>query len=643
LKHVIIGTAGHVDHGKTTLIRALTGHNTDRLKEEQERGISIELGFAPFDLPSGRRAGVVDVPGHERFIRHMLAGVGGFDLVLLVVAADEGVMPQTREHLDILQLVGVKSGIIVLTKVDLVDAEWLELVKDEVRAAVQGTFLAEAPMYAVSAVTGQGIPELLAAIDRATDAVVEREHTGPFRLPVDRVFTIAGFGTVVTGTLLSGTVKTGDRAEVFPARLTTRIRQVEVHGEKVEQAFAGQRVALNLAGLSVEEVERGAVVATPGSLTPSLQVDARLLLLARAPRPLKHRERIRLHTGTAEVLGRVHLLATEELAPGESTFVQFRLEEPVAVCRGDRFVIRTYSPATTVGGGCILEPVAPRRRRFDDAVLVELERKEKGDPVDLVGHALERAGVRPVVSEELSRATGLGREEVEAALKELVGAERAVSLALEGSTYYLDRGNLARAVDEAASLLARFHEEHPLRRGLPLEEIRARVFPELSARFLAEVLRLPLAAELKVEEEHIRLAGHSVSFTPAQAAWAEALKEALEEAPFQPPAPTAVLARLGAGKEGPEVLAALLERGELVQVAEDVVFTRRAFDEAVAKVTQYIRTHGAITVAELRDLLGTSRRYALPLLEYLDGCRITRRIGDKRILGPAAPATVRVK
>ncbi|MDI3538749.1 MAG: selenocysteine-specific elongation factor [Bacillota bacterium] len=636
MKHVIIGTAGHVDHGKTTLIQALTGHNTDRLKEEQERGISIELGFAPFDLPSGRRAGVVDVPGHERFIRHMLAGVGGFDLVLLVVAADEGVMPQTREHLDILQLVGVKSGLIVLTKVDLVDSEWLELVKDEVRAAVQGTFLEEAPIYAVSAVTGQGIPELIAAIDRAADAVLEREHTGPFRLPVDRVFTIAGFGTVVTGTLLSGTVRAGDRAEVFPARLEARIRQVEVHGKKVEQAYAGQRVALNLAGLSVEEVERGSVVATPGSLTPSLQLDARLLLLARAPRPLKHRERIRFHTGTAEVLGRVHLLTAEELAPGESAFVQLRLEEPVAVCRGDRFVLRTYSPATTVGGGYILEPLAPRRRRFDRAVLAELERKEKGDPVDLVGQALERSGLKPMALEELSRAAGLGREEAEAALKELVTTERAINLTLEGSTYYLDRGAVVRAVDEAASILARFHEEHPLRQGLPLEEIRARVFPELPARLLAEVLRLPLAAELKVEEERIRLAGHSVDFTPAQAAWVEALKEALEATPFQPPAPAAVLDQLGAGKEGPEILAALLERGELVQVAEDIVFTRRAFDEAMAKVTEYIRTHGAITVAELRDLLGTSRRYALPLLEYLDGRRITRRIGDKRILGPAA-------
>ncbi|BCV23822.1 selenocysteine-specific translation elongation factor [Gelria sp. Kuro-4] len=637
MKHIIIGTAGHVDHGKTTLIRALTGHNTDRLKEEQERGISIELGFAPFDLPSGRRAGVVDVPGHERFIRHMLAGVGGFDLVLLVVAADEGVMPQTREHLDILSLLGVKSGLIVLTKVDLVDAEWLELVKEEVRAAVQGTFLAEASMYAVSAVTGQGIPELLAAIDRATDTVTEREHTGPFRLPVDRVFTIAGFGTVVTGTLLSGTVKAGERAEVFPARLATRIRQVEVHGQKAGTAYAGQRVALNLAGLSVEEVERGAVVATPGSLTPSTQVDARLLLLAHAPRPLKQRERIRLHTGTVEVLGRVYLLASDELAPGESTFVQLRLEAPVAVKRGDRFVIRTYSPATTVGGGSILEPAAPRRRRFDPAVLAELAQKEQGDPLDLVAHALERAGLKPQPSEEVALAAGLGPQETAAALKKLVDGERAVSLTLEGSTYYLDRAALVRAVDEATAILTRFHAEHPLRQGLPLEEIRARVFPQLSARLLAEVLRLPPAAHLKVEEERIRLAAHRVSFTPAQAALADGLKAALAAAPYQPPAPLEILERLGAGKEGPEILAALLERGELVQVAEDVVLTRDAFAAAVARVAEHVRARGAITVAELRDLLGTSRRYALPLLEYLDGRRITRRVGDKRILGPAAP------
>ncbi|HHY92195.1 MAG TPA: selenocysteine-specific translation elongation factor, partial [Firmicutes bacterium] len=530
MKHIIIGTAGHVDHGKTTLIQALTGHNTDRLKEEQERGISIELGFAPFDLPSGRRAGVVDVPGHERFIRHMLAGVGGFDLVLLVVAADEGVMPQTREHLDILQLLGVRSGLIVLTKVDLVDAEWLALVKEEVRAAVQGTFLAEAPMYAVSAVTGQGIPELITAIDQATEAVSERDHTGPFRLPVDRVFTIAGFGTVVTGTLLSGTVKPGDRAMVYPAERPTRIRQVEVHGAKVETAYAGQRVALNLAGLSREEVERGAVVATPASLTPSTQVDVRLLLLGRAPRPLKQRERIRFHTGTAEILGRVHLLEVEELAPGESALVQLRLEGPVAVRRGDRFVIRSYSPATTIGGGRVLEPAAPRRHRFDPAVLAELRQKEAGDPLDLVAHALERAGLRPVSPEEVARSAGLGAEETTAALAVLVDRGRAVRLTLEGSAFYLDQGAVVRAVDEATALLNSFHYEHPLRQGLPLEEIRARVFPEFSPRLLTEFLRLPPAGHLKVEGERIRLAGHSAGFSPEQADWVQKLKEALAAA-----------------------------------------------------------------------------------------------------------------
>ncbi|MGI6603800.1 MAG: selenocysteine-specific translation elongation factor [Firmicutes bacterium] len=636
MKHIIIGTAGHVDHGKTTLIQALTGHNTDRLKEEQERGISIELGFAPFELPSGRRAGVVDVPGHERFIKQMLAGVVGFDLVLLVVAADEGVMPQTREHLDILQLSGVKSGLIVFTKMDLVEPEWLEMVEEDIRAEVQGTFLEAAPIYSVSAITKEGIPELLAAIDRATDSIVERVHAGPFRLPVDRVFSISGFGTVVTGTLLSGTVKPGVRAEIYPAQREIRIRQVEVHGEKVDEAVAGQRVALNLAGVSVEEVERGSVVATPGSLLPSTQIDARLLLLEHAPRALKHRERIRLHSGTSEVLGRVYLLFSEELEPGESTLVQFRLEEPVALRRGDHYVIRSYSPAATIGGGIVLEPVAPRRKRFNVAVKAELEQKEKGDPADIVIHALEQLGPKLSSKEEIARTAGLALEDTDHALGALFSGGRVVTLIMEGTTYYIAQGVLQALLDQAEEVLARFHREHPLRLGLPLEELRTRVFRGVSARALPELLRLPQAAMLKVEGERVRLTTHVPEFTSTQAEQVAKLKRAMAQSPYQPPAPLEVLTGLGAGKDAAEILTALLERGELVQLAEGVFLTREALTEATAKVVAYIREHESITIGQLRDLLATSRRYALPLLEYLDDRHITRRVADKRILGPNA-------
>ncbi|NLG86708.1 MAG: selenocysteine-specific translation elongation factor [Firmicutes bacterium] len=636
MKHVIIGTAGHVDHGKTTLIRALTGRETDRLQEEKERGISIELGFAPFDLPSGRRAGVVDVPGHERFIKHMLAGVGGFDLVLLVVAADEGVMPQTREHLDILNLVGVKKGLIVLNKADLVEDDWLELVKDDVRETVKGTFLEGAPVYAVSAVTGQGIPELLQAIDKATEAIAERDTSGPFRLPVDRVFTIAGFGTVVTGTLIAGTVRVGERAIVYPAKLETRIRQIEVHDQKTETAVAGQRVALNLAGLGVEEIERGSVVASPGSLTPSTLIDARLLLLAHSDHPVENHQRLRLHTGTAEVLGRVYLLEKEELVPGESGLVQFRLEEEVAVRRGDRFVIRTYSPATTIGGGIVLEPAASRHRRFDPKVLTALKQKEKGAPEDIVAHVLESTGMAPRTTADLAKAAGLSEAETQAAVIKLVQLKKAFTFTLEDSTYYVDALACQQAVDRATQALALYHEKYPLRLGVPLEEVRARFFPEVSSRLLDPILNLPVAQELVSEGDRVRLAHHQVKFSSEQEEAVQKLLTALTKQGFTPAAPSEILSQIQPKIDGKELIAALLEQGQLVQVAEDIVFVRSTFEDAKKKVIEFIKENGSITVAELRDLLNTSRRYALPLLEYLDTKRITRRVGDKRILGPAA-------
>lgn len=635
MKHIIIGTAGHVDHGKTTLIEALTGRDTDRLREEKERGISIELGFAPFDLPSGRRAGVVDVPGHERFIKHMLAGVGGFDLVLLVVAADEGVMPQTREHLDILELSGVTNGLIVLNKADLVDADWLELVEEDVHTAVQGTFLEQAPIYCVSALTGQGIPELLQAIDAATDAVIERESGGPFRLPVDRVFTIPGFGTVVTGTLISGTVHLGEQAMVYPRELEARIRQIEIHDQKTAAASAGQRVALNLAGLGTEEVERGAVVATPGSLTPSTAIDARLLVLAHSPHPVEHYQRLRLHTGTAEILGRVYLLEGDEIPPGESALVQFRLEEEVALRRGDRFVIRTYSPATTIGGGVVLIPVASRHKRLDPKVLTELRQKEKGAPEDLVAHALVAAGMALRTTAELARAAGVSLEQTEAALSKLSAAGTAASLTVEGNIYYLDGVTFRQTLERVQAALAAYHQKYPLRAGAPLEEVRARFFPEVSSRFLVPLLNLSLAAALVSEGDRIRLAAHTVRFSPEQEQAAQVLVRELKAQPFSPPALGDIIAQHKLKVEAKELIAALLEGGRLVQVADDIIFAPSAYEQARQRVIDFVKANGSITVAELRDLLNTSRRYALPLLEYLDAKRITRRVGDKRILGPA--------
>ena len=636
MKHIIIGTAGHVDHGKTTLIQALTGRDTDRLREEKERGISIELGFAPFDLPGGRRAGVVDVPGHERFIKHMLAGVGGFDLVLLVVAADEGVMPQTKEHLDILVLSGLKKGLVVLTKTDLVEQDWLELVREDVRSAVAGTFLEQAPIYCVSATTKQGIPELLEAIDKATDYLPEREAGGPFRLPVDRVFTIAGFGTVVTGTLISGTVSAGDRVMIYPRELEARIRQIEVHDQKADTAQAGQRVALNLAGLGTEDVERGAVVAAVGSLVPATSIDARLLILSQSPNPVQHRQRLRLHAGTAEILGRVHLLEDADILPGESALVQFRLEQKVALRRGDRFVIRTYSPAATIGGGIVIDPAAPRHKRFDQKVLAELWQKEKGAPEDLVAQALAAAKMTLQTPTQLARAAGISEEQTKAALAKLQAAGVVDLLTIEDNTYYLQLDTFRKTLAEAETALAAYHERYPLRIGAPLEELRARFFPQVSSRMLVPLLTLPPAAALVIEGDRVRLSDHEVRLSNEQKQAAHIILQELAAQPYSPPAPGDIVAQHKFRLDVKELIASLLASNQLVQIADDIILTADAYKQAQQQVIAYIKANKSITVAELRDLLATSRRYAVPLLEHLDAKRITRRAGDKRILGPAA-------
>ncbi|MCL2549127.1 MAG: selenocysteine-specific translation elongation factor, partial [Symbiobacteriaceae bacterium] len=381
MKHVIVGTAGHVDHGKTTLIRALTGIETDRLREEQQRGISIEIGFAYFDLPSGRRAGIIDVPGHERFIKNMLAGIAGVDLALLVVAADEGVMPQTVEHLNILSLLQIQQGLVVITKRDLVEADWLELVEEEVRERLQGSFLENAEILAVSATTGEGLPALVAAIDRLTSSAQERDSKGVARLPVDRVFSVSGFGTVITGTLLSGSIALGDRLDLLPRGMTLRVRSLQVHGERVEEVLAGQRAAVNLAGIDQDQLQRGDVLASLGTLKSTMMLDARLHHLSSSPRALQQRTRVRVYSGAAEVMARLTPLEEEIIEPGQSSLVQLRLEEPLAVDAGGIFILRSYSPMTTIAGGTIIDPHPHKKTRFREAQVAALRIREQGDPL----------------------------------------------------------------------------------------------------------------------------------------------------------------------------------------------------------------------------------------------------------------------
>ncbi|TEB07074.1 Selenocysteine-specific elongation factor [Pelotomaculum schinkii] len=637
MKHLIIGTAGHVDHGKTALVRALTGIDTDRLKEEKERGISIELGFASLQLPGGRRAGIVDVPGHERFIKNMLAGAGGFDLVLLVIAADEGVMPQTREHLDILQLLQVQKGIVVLTKTDLVEDDWLELVEEEARDFLKGTVLEDAPVLKVSAVTGQGIRDLLEKIDQLAGQTVSRVSSGSPRLPVDRVFTITGFGTVVTGTLVAGVLRVGDSVEIQPQGLVSRVRSLQVHGEKVEVAEAGQRVAVNLAGLELEQVERGSVVAGVKTLTPANRVDIHLLLLDSAARPLKNRTRVRFYLGTSETLGRVVLLDREEMEPGTLAYAQVELEEQLVAAKGDRFVIRSYSPMETIGGGTVIDPL-PRRKhkRFRSEVLSALATRERGTPAELVDQFLT-AGSGLHIPGEIATGTGLKDEEIVEAASELVKEGRAKMISGDGKTYYVSSVIYQRWSAALAQLLETYHRDFPLREGYPREDLRSRKFQVLNSRvFQMLLLEMEKDGLLRVTPQAVALQGFAAGPSPQQEKLISRIKHELEEFAFLPPSWNGLSRSAGLDEVfAAELLQYMLRTGDLVKIAEELYFLKDVLASARQKVSQSLRDKGEITVAEVRDLLQTSRKFALPLLEYFDREKLTRRVGDKRLPGRA--------
>lgn len=624
---MVIGTAGHIDHGKTALVRALTGQDTDRLPEERSRGISIDLGFAHFRLPGGRMASVVDVPGHERFIRNMLAGATGIDMVLLVVAADEGVMPQTREHLDILGLLELSCGVVALTKVDLVEPEWLDLMEEEVRGALSGTFLEGAPMVRVSAVTGQGIPELAQALDRVLPAVPPRDLSAFARLPIDRVFTVPGFGTVVTGTLRSGRIRVEDRLELLPGRRAVRVRGLQVHGAPVEEAGAGQRVAVNLAGVDREEVSRGHVLAPPGCLSPASLFSARLRLLPGARR-LANNTRVHLHTGTSEVLARVLLLDREELAPGEEAFARLKTETPLVAGSGDQYILRSYSPTVTIGGGRLLE-AGVRRRRFAARDLAELALREAGDPRQLALARIVGGGIRPVAVAELTRTLGLEADERDRILASLA-AEGAV-LALEGG-YYLSREGLGALGERLRSLLEEFARSNPLKRGMGRGEVHQRLLPGLDPKVFAQLLSLLRDAGLvELERERVGLPGRAPQLSPAQERARELLRQRFREAGFAPPDAAQATADLPVSpRQGEDLLQHLVEEGELVKVG-DAFWHRGNLAEATRRLQEVLAQHGRITAADFRNLLGTSRKYAVPLLEYFDGIKLTRREGDYRV------------
>ncbi|MCL4440275.1 MAG: selenocysteine-specific translation elongation factor [Firmicutes bacterium] len=634
MKHIVIGTAGHVDHGKTLLIKTLTGTDTDRLKEEKKRGISIELGFAQLKLPSGKQAGIVDVPGHERFIKNMLAGVGGIDLVLLVIAADEGVMPQTREHVDIIQLLQVKRGIVVLTKVDLVDEEWLGLVTEEVKEFLKGTVLGQAPVIPVSSVTGQGIPQLLQLIDKFVDDTEEKVSTGKLRLPVDRVFSVTGFGTVVTGTLLAGRITVGDTVQVMPNNLVSRVRSVQVHGRKVEQARAGQRTAVNLTGLEVEEVKRGSVLVTPNSVEPSHRMDVRFLLLESAPKALKNRARVRLYLGTDEVLGRIRLLDREELEPGQEVYAQLELEGEAVAGKGDRFVIRSYSPMRTIGGGTVIDANAPKHKRFRPEVLEALATKEMGTPEELIDQFLTgKQGL--FTAEELMSATGLPAPDVSAGLQKLTAEEQIKVIPADKKDLFVSMPVYRTWGQEMRSMLESYQREYPLREGYPKEELRSRRFSFVTHKNFQHLLQaFETDGVVKLYDKTLAGPDFTGELSAGHKRLVDSMINTIQEGYFQPPSWSEVVKNHKLkDSEAQEYLQFLLRTGKLVKLGDDeLYFSAERYRQARQMIIDFLKENKEISVAQTRDLLNTSRKFTLPLLESFDRERITRRVGDNRVL-----------
>ncbi len=614
----VLGTAGHIDHGKSVLVHALTGIDPDRLREEKERGMTIDLGFAWLKLPSGREVGIVDVPGHEHFIKNMLAGVGGIDLALLIVAANEGVMPQTKEHLAILDLLGVKRGIVVITKKDLVDEEWLSLVTLEVEELIGSTTLCEAPIVAVSALTGESLPGLISAIDELLGSTEPRRDIGRPRLPIDRVFTIAGSGTVVTGTLIDGSLWRGQEVEIVPTGLKSRLRGLQTHKARIDTAGPGSRVAANLTAVATSQLERGDVLTNPGWLVPTTILDAKLHLLPYLRRLLRHNVTISFHTGTTEAMAKVRLLEKGELEPGETGWVQLTLDRPVAVVKGDRFIIR--SPMETLGGGNVIDPHTRRHRRFRPGIIQSLNARESGTAQEVIVATLEIR--QPLEQVALLAQCELPASEAQPAIEDLIQREKVVGIGQGEYRLLFTTLGWKHLVEKAVAIVRDYHRRFPIRPGMPKVELASKL--KLTAHSSVGVLQRLFEEGVLIEEgATVRLPSHQINFTQAQQTKINIFLDSLAQNPYAPP---------GDFIPEPDLLNLLVEQRRVVKVSNSVVFATSAYDEMVRRVTDYVKEHGRVTLADVRDMFGTSRKYAQALLEYMDEKKITRRIGDERVL-----------
>lgn len=631
MKNIIVGTAGHIDHGKTTLIKALTGRNTDRWEEEQRRGITIDLGFTYFDLKNGDRVGIIDVPGHEKFINNMVAGVVGMDLVLLVVAADEGIMPQTREHMDILGLLGIKKSILVINKCDLVDEEWLELVEEEIQEELEGTFLEGAPVVKVSAATGQGLDELTDTIQQLmSDEVVAKDTQTIPRLPIDRAFTLSGFGTIITGTLISGTITREDVLEMYPIGKECKIRNIQVHGQNQDKCYAGQRVAINLSNVKKKEIRRGCVLAPKNSMKNTDLLDVKLKVLEDSMRILTNHERLHLYTGTSEILCRAVLLDKEQIGPGEEGLVQLRLEEEIAVKRGDRFVVRFYSPMETIGGGIVLEPNPVRKKRFDAQAIEELKKKESGSLGDVMELQIKEHGDTMITLAELAKVMAHSVDELKEYLEELEESGTIFVFPMKKDTYLWHRDSEFAVRQKIEETLQKYHSEHPYRYGMKKAEIHNTFLKKIKPNiFDAYIERMTEENVYGRREEYLSLPGYEVPKDAMYLQTEKLIEDTFEKAGYD----FVRFSEIDFGKiprqTAEDVILMMIDEGKVIRINEEMFTMKHLMDEAKEKIQNHLKEENLITIAEVRDMFSTSRKSAKPILEYMDSIKVTKKTGGE--------------
>ena len=631
MKNIIVGTAGHIDHGKTTLIKALTGRNTDRWEEEQRRGITIDLGFTYFDLKNGDRVGIIDVPGHEKFINNMVAGVVGMDLVLLVVAADEGIMPQTREHMDILGLLGIKKSILVINKCDLVDEEWLELVEEEIQEELEGTFLEGAPVVKVSAATGQGLDELTDTIQQLmSDEVVAKDTQTIPRLPIDRAFTLSGFGTIITGTLISGTITREDILEMYPIGKECKIRNIQVHGQNQDKCYAGQRVAINLSNVKKKEIRRGCVLAPKNSMKNTDLLDVKLKVLEDSMRILTNHERLHLYTGTSEILCRAVLLDKEQIGPGEEGLVQLRLEEEIAVKRGDRFVVRFYSPMETIGGGIVLEPNPVRKKRFDAQAIEELKKKESGSLGDVMELQIKEHGDTMITLAELAKVMAHSVDELKEYLEELEESGTIFVFPMKKDTYLWHRDSEFAVRQKIEETLQKYHSEHPYRYGMKKAEIHNTFLKKIKPNiFDAYIERMTEENVYGRREEYLSLPGYEVPKDAMYLQTEKLIEDTFEKAGYD----FVRFSEIDFGKiprqTAEDVVLMMIDEGKVLRINEEMFTMKHLMDEAKEKIQNHLKEENLITIAQVRDMFSTSRKSAKPILEYMDSIKVTKKTGGE--------------